>query len=270
MPDNIKDDDLSIPKRVTLPNPLVPPRQNTGMLDPNRAVSPIVAQAHDAIVEHMDRNKQGQGQEQEADPIREAIKKALPIEVQNINEAIKHVGEALKLIGLNWDADPSTVRTPERFVNYLLEYMQPYSLREILGSGFESVHDNTTIHGMIIQRDIPYYAVCEHHLLPFWGRAYIGYVPNKRIIGISKMARLVEAVGKKSPGLQEAHTEEIADAMHDGLDSKGSMVIIEATHTCMSCRGVRADARTITSCIRGIFRDVGTAREEFMALARGR
>jgi len=185
------------------------------------------------------------------------------------HSATEVLGSALDILGFKWHEDPSTHRTPERFINYLMEFMQPYRLHDIIGTGFEhNSDDEVSIHGLVLQTYIPYVAICEHHLLPFYGEAFIGYVPNSRVIGLSKMARLVHAVGHERPGLQEAHTEMIADAMFKALNSKGSMCVIRATHTCMSCRGITAiGAKTTTSCIRGIFRDVPAVRDEFLSLA---
>jgi GTP cyclohydrolase IA len=182
--------------------------------------------------------------------------------------AAGHIRKALQILGMECDGRlPSIERTPERWVGYLQEFFQPCDPQEILGTGFDAVDQEGSIHSMVIQTHIPYVACCEHHLLPFWGEAAIGYVPGKRVVGLSKMARLVDAVSHHRPGLQEAHTEAIADAMFDILESKGAMVVIKATHTCMSCRGIRAvGALTMTSCIRGVFRDVPGAREEFLSL----
>lgn len=109
---------------------------------------------------------------------------------------------------------------------------------------------------------------CEHHLLPFQGFAHIGYIPDSKILGLSKFTRLVHAVSHEKPGLQEAHTEEIADIIFEKIPAKGAIVVIKAKHACMGCRGVNAPGvTTTTSCIRGLFRDVQAAREEFLSLS---
>jgi GTP cyclohydrolase I len=175
--------------------------------------------------------------------------------------------DVLESFGMDCSRNPSTKDTPRRFIKYLEEFFQPFLIKDIMGDGFE-VPDEGSIGGMIIQSHIPFVAICEHHLVPFWGEAFIGYIPGKRIVGLSKMARLVEAVGHEKPGIQEAMTERIADVMFSHLESKGSIVVIKAVHTCMSCRGVRAiGASTTTSCLRGLFLVVPAAREEFLSLA---
>lgn len=181
--------------------------------------------------------------------------------------ASDHIREALSLLGMECVRDnPSIMDTPERFIRYLEEFFQPFQIQDIMGEGFEAP-DQTSIDEMIIQSHIPFVAICEHHLVPFWGEAFIGYIPDKRIVGLSKMARLVNAVGHEKPGIQEAMTQKIADVMFHGLESRGSMVVIKAVHTCMSCRGVRAiGASTTTSCLRGLFLVVPSARQEFLSL----
>jgi GTP cyclohydrolase I len=185
------------------------------------------------------------------------------------NKAITHIRDALRLLGMDCTSqNPSIQRTPDRFISYLLEFFNPFDVDELLGEGFEAVSDKSSIHGMVVQSKIPFRSVCEHHLLPMLGYAYVGYIPNKKIIGISKMTRLVEAYGTQQPTLQEAITEKVADALFDKLESKGSIVVIKAQHMCMSARGVGApEVKTITSCVRGVFRDVSAAREEFFCLA---
>lgn len=197
------------------------------------------------------------------------------VDPDNMEEDLSDIGVATNmvrgaLLNLGFDSkhDPSTERTPERWVKYILEFMQPYDLDEVLGPRFSAVHDNTSIHGMIIQEDIPYTAICEHHLLPFQGFAYVGYIPDTKILGLSKFTRLVHAVSHEKPGLQEGHTEKIADIIFNNIPAKGAIVVIKARHGCMGCRGVNAPGvTTTTSCIRGLFRDVQAAREEFLSLS---
>jgi GTP cyclohydrolase IA len=203
-------------------------------------------------------------------PLSAMIRERLSDQARDHLDAVTHIREALKLLGMDCSFDhPSITETPERWVRYLLEFMQPCDISKIIGTGFDNVSDEEgSIHSMVMQGHIPYTAMCEHHLLPFYGEAFIGYVPNERVIGLSKMARLVHAISHQKPGLQEAHTEALADAMFKNLASKGAMVVLRATHTCMSCRGINAvGAETTTSCIRGVFRDVPGAREEFLALS---
>jgi GTP cyclohydrolase I len=182
-----------------------------------------------------------------------------------------YIRKALKRLGMECDRDhPSIAKTPERFVRYLLEFMQPFDLEELLGEGFDPINkDSTGVHGMVIQTGIPFVALCEHHLLPMTGEASVAYIPRDKLLGLSKLTRLVYAYGHESPTLQEAITEKIADALFKTISSSGSMVVIRATHGCMSCRGVKAPtAVTTTSCVRGVFRDVVACREEFLSLAK--
>lgn len=121
-------------------------------------------------------------------------------------------------------------------------------------------------HEMVILRDIPFASFCEHHLLPFTGLAHIGYIPNGRVIGLSKLARLVETFARR-PQVQERMTSDIADTLMDTLQPDGVAVLIEATHTCMTIRGVQKPGATmVTSAVRGGFRNRPATRAEFFAL----
>jgi GTP cyclohydrolase I len=133
------------------------------------------------------------------------------------------------------------------------------ALQAVLGEG----HDE-----MVMVRDIPMASICEHHLLPFIGRAHVAYIPNAqgRITGLSKLARLVDGLARR-PQVQERLTSQIADAMVERLEPQGALVVIEAEHLCMSMRGVRKPgAVTVTSAVRGMFRDSMSTRLEAMNL----
>lgn len=133
--------------------------------------------------------------------------------------------------------------------------------------GFELGHRE-----MVILRDIPFYSMCEHHLLPFYGVAHIGYIPNVngRVIGISKIARVVEIVAKR-PQIQERMTTEIADAIFDGIKPDGVGVVIQAEHLCMIMRGIKKPGSAIiTSALRGVFRSRSATRAEFFSLIQGK
>jgi GTP cyclohydrolase I len=122
---------------------------------------------------------------------------------------------------------------------------------------------------MVILRDIPFASMCEHHLLPFTGFAHVGYIPQGRVVGLSKLARLVEGYARR-PQVQERLTSEIADALMDGLSPNGCGVVIEAVHTCMTIRGIsKSGATMLTSAMRGGFKTRPETRAEFMALVRG-
>ena len=123
---------------------------------------------------------------------------------------------------------------------------------------------------MVLVKDIEFSSVCEHHLLPFYGKAHIAYLPNGRVVGLSKLARVVDAVARR-PQVQERMTEDIADLVVTHLNARGVGVVVEASHSCMTIRGVRKPgAMTITSSMRGGFLDNPATRAELMSLVFGR
>jgi len=133
--------------------------------------------------------------------------------------------------------------------------------------GFEEGHRE-----MVILRDIPFYSMCEHHLLPFYGVAHVGYIPNKngRVVGASKLARVVEICAKR-PQLQERMTTEIADAICGALQPDGVAVVVQAEHLCMTMRGIKKPgSNVVTSATRGLFRTKAATRAEFLALIQGK
>ncbi len=133
--------------------------------------------------------------------------------------------------------------------------------------GFEEGHRE-----MVIVRDIPFYSMCEHHLLPFYGVAHVGYIPNKigRVVGASKLARVVEIIAKR-PQIQERMTTSIADAIVDGIKPDGVAVVVQAEHLCMIMRGIKKPGSAIvTSALRGIFRTRVATRNEFFCLLQGK
>lgn len=186
-----------------------------------------------------------------------------PEELEVPDEILEdHVEEILTHFG--WDlSNPSIENTPRRFLKYLKEFHNPLNVKDVLGKPFESP-DNA----MVIQRQIPFRGVCEHHLLPMLGEAFVGYIPDGLVIGLSKMARLVDAVGTEKPSLQEHMCDKIADIMDKYLKPKGVMVVIDSLHTCMACRGVNVpNVPTTTSSTRGVFLNDHAARAEFTSLA---
>lgn len=123
---------------------------------------------------------------------------------------------------------------------------------------------------MVIVRDIPFYSTCEHHLVPFFGKAHVGYIPKDKVIGLSKIARLVEAIAKR-PQLQERITKDVAECIEQMLDPVGVYVVIEAEHLCMAMRGVKKPgSSTVTSAARGAFKTDQSTRMEFLELIRRR
>ena len=132
---------------------------------------------------------------------------------------------------------------------------------EVLGVGFEEDHQE-----MVILKDIPFYSMCEHHLLPFHGKAHIGYIPSGRVVGISKLARVVEILGRR-PQLQERLTSQVADMVMETVKPSGVGVVIQAEHLCMTMRGIRKPGSVVvTSANRGIFRSRRETRAEFLSL----
>src|SRR5699024_7350135 len=137
---------------------------------------------------------------------------------------------------------------------------------DVLDVMFEEHHDE-----LVLIRDIPFHSMCEHHLVPFVGKAHVGYIPNVRgqITGLSKLARLVDIIAKQ-PNLQERITSKVADVLDKVLAPRGVMVVVEAEHFCMTMRGVRKPgAVTVTSAVRGIMRDDHASRSEAMSLVYG-
>ncbi|HEX3871837.1 MAG TPA: GTP cyclohydrolase I FolE [Pirellulales bacterium] len=122
---------------------------------------------------------------------------------------------------------------------------------------------------VVLVKDISFNSMCEHHMLPFMGKAHIGYLPNGRVVGLSKLARVVESIARR-PQVQERMTETIADLLVDELDAKGVAVVVEASHSCMTIRGIRKPGSVcVTSAMRGIFRSHLSSRSEIMTLIYG-
>jgi GTP cyclohydrolase IA len=170
------------------------------------------------------------------------------------------------LIAVGEDPDRAGLRdTPGRVARAYAEtfaglWQDP---ADILATTFDEDHDE-----MVLVKDIPMYSTCEHHLVPFHGVAHIGYIPGEdgKVTGLSKLARLVEVFARR-PQVQERMTSQIADALADVLKPRGVLVVIEAEHLCMAMRGIRKPgSTTVTSAVRGIFRDNAATRSEAMSL----
>ena len=159
--------------------------------------------------------------------------------------------------------------TPKRIADMYSELFAGLDMdaKTELTVGFEVGHRE-----MVILRDIPFYSMCEHHLLPFYGVVHIGYIPNKegRVVGVSKLARVVEIFAKRLQ-LQERMTSQIADAIVEALQPDGVSVVVQAEHLCMTMRGIKKPgSNVITSATRGLFRTRAATRAEFLALVQGR
>ena len=175
----------------------------------------------------------------------------------HVREMIRGLGEDVEREGL--------VKTPERVEAAMMFLTRGYgqTVDDVIGDAiFEEAHED-----MILVRDIELYSLCEHHLLPFFGRAHVAYIPHGRILGLSKTARLVDMFARRLQ-VQERLTDQIADAMMTALAPRGVGVVIEAQHFCMMMRGVeKQGSRTVTSAVRGTFRSDNRTRDEFLRLA---
>jgi GTP cyclohydrolase IA len=174
------------------------------------------------------------------------------------------VRRQLALLGEEPDRE-GLLRTPERVAKAMQFLTAGYEMtvEDVVGSAlFEEKHEN-----MVMVRDIELYSLCEHHMLPFFGKAHVAYIPNGRIVGLSKLPRIVEMFARRLQ-VQERLTEQVAKAIEEVLEPRGVGVVIEAYHMCMMMRGVeKQNSRTITSALRGVFRDDGKTRDEFLRLA---
>jgi len=184
-----------------------------------------------------------------------------PIDLPRIERAVR---EILAAIGEDPDRD-GLVDTPARVARAYAEQFSGLSQHpeDVLSTVFDADHDE-----LILVRDIQVYSTCEHHLVPFFGRAHVAYIPNEKgqITGLSKLARLVDIYARR-PQVQERMTSQIADALMRVLEPRGALVVIEAEHLCMSMRGVRKPgAKSVTSAVRGIIRDSARTRAEAMSL----
>jgi GTP cyclohydrolase I len=159
-------------------------------------------------------------------------------------------------------------KTPQRVANSLTWLTRGYDMdvRDVVGDAVFSENHSS----MVMVRDIELYSMCEHHMLPFFGRAHIAYIPDGKIIGLSKLPRIVDMFARRLQ-VQERLTEQVATAVQDVLAPKGVGVVIEAVHLCMMMRGVqKQNSQTVTSAVRGIFRNDARTREEFLTLANSR
>ena len=176
--------------------------------------------------------------------------------VETVRSLLRQLGEDPEREGLR--------RTPERAARALGFFTQGYDLdpRSVVGDAvFEASYDE-----MVVVRDIEVYSLCEHHLLPFYGRCHIAYLPRGKIVGLSKLARLVEVYARRLQA-QERLTTEIATAIRDVLQPRGVGVVIEAHHLCMMMRGVeKQNSLAVTSCMLGGFRTDARTRSEFLSL----
>lgn len=179
---------------------------------------------------------------------------------QGVRLLLEGIGEDLNREGL--------LKTPARVAQMYRDIFS--GLDEDPLPLLETLFTNTEHEEMILVKDIPLYSICEHHLLPFYGKAHVAYIPRKgRLTGLSKIARVVEVLSKR-PQMQERLTSQIADTMVQGLQPLGVLVVVEAEHMCMTMRGVKKPgSKTVTSAVRGIFRSSEVTRAEAFSLIKG-
>ena len=177
-----------------------------------------------------------------------------------VRSMLAHLGEDPDRSGL--------LKTPERVEKSMRWLTRGYglSVHDAIGDAvFDEDH-----HNMVLVKDIEMYSMCEHHLLPFFGKVHVAYIPNGKIVGLSKLPRVVEIFARRLQ-VQERLTEQVASALMEVLEPQGVGVVIEAAHLCMMMRGVeKQSSKTITSAVRGIFRTDPRTRDEFLSLARGK
>ncbi len=186
-----------------------------------------------------------------------------PVDQPRIERAVR---EILAAVGEDPDRE-GLLETPARVARMYAEMFSGLheDPRRHLGKAFTEKYDE-----LVLVRDIAFNSVCEHHLLPFMGQAHIGYIPDGRVLGLSKLARVVEVVSHR-PQVQERMTEQIAGLLEHDLGAKGVAVVIEASHTCMTIRGVRKPGSLcVTSAMKGIFRSNVSSRAEVMSLIYGK
>jgi GTP cyclohydrolase I len=188
-----------------------------------------------------------------------------PSENMDLQRTTKAVRELLIALGEDPDR-PGLAGTPGRVARMYAELFHGLyaDAREHLTRYFQEDYDE-----IVCLRNIPFHSICEHHLMPFLGHAHVAYLPDKRVVGVSKLARVVDTLAHQ-PQVQERLTKQIADLLHEELQARGVAVMMEATHTCMTIRGVhKPGSIMVTSAIRGLFRTNLASRNEVMSLLRG-
>jgi GTP cyclohydrolase I len=183
-------------------------------------------------------------------------------EARIITAIAEHMAAVMRELNLDLE-DPNYVETPERIAKMYLEMF--HGLREGAEPKITTFPNDEGYDHMVIEKEIPFYSMCAHHFVPFYGHAHIAYIPQSTIVGLSKLPRVLEFYAKR-PQLQERLTEQVAEFLWSKLEPQGVMVVIEARHLCVEMRGVKkAGALTTTSALRGCFAD-RMVRQEFLAL----
>jgi len=185
-------------------------------------------------------------------------------EQEIVDRVADHMRAIMKTLQMD-DSDANYAETPERVARMYLEMF--HGLFEGSEPRVTTFPNEEGYDHMVIEREIPFYSMCAHHFVPFYGHAHIGYIPNDTIVGLSKLPRVLEFYAKR-PQLQERLTKQVAEYLWHRLEPRGVMIVIEARHLCVEMRGVKKPgAMTTTSAIRGCFSD-RKVREEFLALIR--
>lgn len=185
------------------------------------------------------------------------------IDTGRIEKAVREIIEAL---GEDIDRE-GLIGTPERVARFYAEVFD--GIHRDPGAVVDAFFGDEHYQEIVMVREIPFYSMCEHHFVPFHGQAHVAYLPNGRVTGLSKMARLVDGFARR-PQMQERLTAQIADALSDRLEALGVLVVIEAEHLCMSMRGVKKPgAMTVTSAVRGTMQSDAATRAEAMSLLFG-
>jgi GTP cyclohydrolase IA len=183
-----------------------------------------------------------------------------------VREIATHLQRVIELLGLD-TSDPNLIETPERVAKMYLEMF--HGLSEGAEPKVTFFPNDEGYQAMVMEKDIPFYSLCSHHFVPFYGHAHIAYIPNDKIAGLSKLPRILEFYARR-PQLQERLTEQVAGFLAEKLSPQGVMVVIEARHLCVEMRGIKkSGAVTVTSAIRGIFYN-RPVREEFLDLLKRR
>ncbi len=186
-------------------------------------------------------------------------------EIQDPIEGL--IGSLLKELGEDPGRD-GLLRTPDRMARSLRFFTSGYDVdpaKVVNGALFDVHYDE-----MVLVRDIDFYSLCEHHMLPFFGKVHVGYLPSEKVLGLSKIPRIVEIFARRLQ-VQERLTTEVARTLEEVLQPKGVGVVVEATHLCMAMRGVeRQNSVTVTSSLRGLFSEDSKTRGEFLQLIRFR